>query len=131
MSGIKVVLDSNVIILMSKGRIDTDKLLEEYDEFWVSVITLMEVYGYDFENQEEKDIIDDFFANIEIMDVDVRIAEKVIEYRKRNNKKIKLPDAIILATASALKAELLSGDWDDFQGFDAQVVLRDLTGLQK
>jgi len=41
MSGDKVVLDTNVLIFMSKGLIDEQKLLKlNYDEFYVSVITI-------------------------------------------------------------------------------------------
>jgi hypothetical protein len=54
MSGNKAVLDSNVIILASKGRIDTDKLLADYDEFYVSIVNYMEVYAYEFENADKK-----------------------------------------------------------------------------
>ena len=62
MSGNKAVLDSNVIILASKGRIDTDKLLADYDEFYVSIVTYMEVYAYEFDNADEKTLIDELFT---------------------------------------------------------------------
>jgi ABC-type xylose transport system substrate-binding protein len=37
-----------VIILLSKQAIEVDTLLSSYDEFFVSIITYMEAYGYDF-----------------------------------------------------------------------------------
>jgi hypothetical protein len=43
---------------------------------------------------------------------------------KINAKKIKLPDAIILAAAKCISAVLLSDDWDDFQGVDPDAVIR-------
>lgn len=121
MSGNKAVLDTNIIILASKQKIDTAVLLEKYDDFYVSIITYMEVYGYDFEDSKEKEFIDELFEGLEIMEINKPIAEQVIIYRKRKTKKIKLPDAIILATAKFLNADLITNDWDDFQGIDEQV----------
>lgn len=59
----------------------------------------MEVYGYSFGNPIEKQLLDAFFENIEIIDVDTAIADIVIDYRIASIRKIKLPDAIILATS--------------------------------
>lgn len=99
MNGSKSALDSNIIILASKQQIDTEQLLSPYDEFYVSIVTYMEVYAYDFQNQDEKDLIDGLFANVEIVEVNRTIADQAIIYRKNKIKKIKLPDAVILATA--------------------------------
>ncbi len=59
------------------------------------------------------------------------IAEQVILYNKQKRKKIKLPDAIILATAKNLGAQLLSEDWDDFLGIDDKVIVRDLSSIKR
>jgi len=116
MNGDKVVLDTNVLIYMSKGLIDEQKLLQlNFNEFYVSVITFMELYGYKFTNSNEKERIDRFFNYIEVVHTNTIIAEKVIEYRVSASKKIKLPYAIILATTSYLKATLLTDDWYVFQ----------------
>jgi predicted nucleic acid-binding protein len=130
MNGNKSVLDSNLIILASKQRIDTEKLLSLYDEFYVSIVTYMEVYAYDFQIQDEKDLIDELFANLEIVEVNRDVADRAILYRKNNVKKVKLPDAIILATAKHLNADLLSDDWDDFQGIDSSVNVLNLDALK-
>ena len=121
MNGNKGVLDSNTIIFASKQLIDTEELLSRYDELYVSIVTYMEVYGYEFANSNEKDLIDELFANLEVVEVNQTIADQAVIYRKNKIKKIKLPDAIILATAKFLDADLLSDDWDDFQGIDNSV----------
>jgi predicted nucleic acid-binding protein len=126
MNGNKAILDTNVIIFASKQQIDVEKLLLSYNEFYTSIVSFMEVYGYQFSQQEEKDLIDEVFANLEITDVNREIAEQVIVYRKNKTKKIKLPDAIILATARYLGADLVTDDWDDFLGIDNQVVIKKL-----
>ena len=126
MSGSKVILDSNIIIFASKKQLDIQKLLNPYEDFYVSIITLMEVYGYDFSNLKEKKLIDEIFSNLKIVDVNVAIAEQVIQYRKNKIKKIKLPDAIILSTAKYLNSVLISDDWDDFIGFDNKVLIKNI-----
>lgn len=130
MNGDKSVLDSNVIILASKQQIDTEKLLSLYDDFSVSIVTYMEVYGYDFQNQDEKDLIDELFANLNVIEVNQAVADQAIIYRKNNNKKIKLPDAIILATARHLDAVLLTEDRKDFQTIDTSVNVLNLDALK-
>jgi predicted nucleic acid-binding protein len=124
MSGNKALLDSNVIILASKEEVDIELLLSTFDEFHVSMITFMEVYGFEFANSDEEDLINDLFANLDITEVNIKIAKQAIIYRKNKIKKIKLPDAIILATAKFLDAELITDDWDDFINIDNSVVIR-------
>ena len=126
MSGSKALLDSNVIIFASKEEVDVELLLSSYDEFHVSMITFMEVYGFEFTNPDEEDLINDIFANLEITEVNIKIAKQAIAYRKNKIKKIKLPDAIILATAKYLEAELITDDWDDFVDIDNSVVIKKL-----
>lgn len=131
MNGNKSALaDSNLIILASKQQIDTEKLLSLYDEFYVSIVTYMEVYAYDFQDQIEKDLINELFINLEIIEVSRAIADQAIIYRKNKIKRIKLPDAIILATAKYLNTDLLSDDWDDFQGIDNSVSVINLDSLK-
>jgi predicted nucleic acid-binding protein len=126
MSGSKVVLDTNVIIFVSKQMIDMEKFLTVYDEFYVSIVTFIEVFGYEFSSQEEQNLIDRLFKIINIVDVDCSIAELAVTIRKNKNKKIKLPDAIILATAKFLKSPLLTDDWDDFQNIDKDVSIKNI-----
>jgi len=90
----------------------------------------MELYGCNFKNPNEKERIDRFFNYIEVVHTNTSIADKVIEYRVSASKKIKLPDAIILATASYLKATLLTDDWDDFQNIDNDVAISNLDYLK-
>ena len=126
MNGNRVILDTNVIIFASKHQIDIEQILNEYDEFYVSIITYMEVYGFNFENIEEKELIDELFSNLNIIDVSQEIAQYVLTYRKTAKRKIKLPDAIILATSRHVNATLLTDDWDDFTDIDSEVIIRNI-----
>lgn len=130
MNGNKGILDSNVIILASKELIDVENLLSKYDVFYVSVITYIEVYAFNFQSSIEKNIIDEIFANLEIVQLNQEIADQAILYRKNTSKKIKLPDAIILASAKYINADLLTDDWDDFQNVDSTVNVKDIDDLK-
>lgn len=130
MIGNSVILDTNVIIFASKQTIDIEQVLNQYDNFYVSIITYMEVYGYQFEKPEEKELTDNLFKNLLIIDVSQEIAQYVLEYRKTARRKIKLPDAIILATARHLDATLLTDDWDDFIDIDPLVQISNIESIR-
>ena len=108
MNGNKIVLDTNIIVFASKQLIDVEKLINSFDVFYVSIITFMEAYSYNFSNNNEKLLIDELFNNIEIIEVNKEIADLAINIRNNKNKKIKLPDAIILATSKYLNLPLLT-----------------------
>ncbi len=130
MNGNKAILDSNLLIFLSKEMIDRKKLYSRYDEFCVSIITYMEVYAFDFPDKNEKDSLDRTFASLEIIEINQEIADQAIIYRKNKSKNIKLPDAIILASAKYANAELLTDDWDDFQNIDSTVNVVNLDDLK-
>lgn len=126
MNGNKAVLDSNFLIYISKGLIDLSRLRSTYDELYVSIITYIEVYGFNFANSHEKAVLDNVFAYLKRIDVSSAIAEKTIEYRQNDIKKIKLPDALILATAKSIEADLITNNQKDFENIDATVSLVDI-----
>ncbi|MBU1719788.1 MAG: PIN domain-containing protein, partial [Bacteroidetes bacterium] len=55
----------------------------------------------------------------EVVHSDEEIAQLVITYRRK--KKIKLPDAIVLATAHKMGADLFTANTKDFWGIDNNV----------
>jgi predicted nucleic acid-binding protein len=121
MSGNKGLLDSNVIIDASKGIVSIQNIANNYDYLYTSIISYVETQGYNFEDDEEKEIVTQILNSIEIVNLNKEIADIAIDYRKR--KKIKLPDAFILATAKYLNTDLLTSDVSDFQNIDALIKL--------
>jgi len=103
-----IILDSNVIIYLSKRLIDIDTVISDNDEYAISVITYMEVLGYAFESKKEEKFIVDLLALLHIKYLNSDIVQNVITIRKMQ--KIKLPDAIICATAISENAYLLTND---------------------
>jgi hypothetical protein len=87
MNGNKAILDSNLLIFLSKNLIDRPKLYSKYDDFCVSIITYMEVYAFDFPIKSEKDALDLTFASLEIIEVNQEIDDQAIIYRKQKPKR--------------------------------------------
>lgn len=119
MNGNKAVLDSNIIIDASKGLVSIQDIVDEYDFLFISVISYVEVLGYRFSNDEERLIIEEVITNMPIVHVDINIANFAVDYRR--NCKIKLPDALILATAKILNSRLLTRNINDFMNIDNTV----------
>ena len=51
MDGKRALFDSNIIIYLSKQEIDLS-YIDQFDELFISVITYMEILGYQFQNVE-------------------------------------------------------------------------------
>lgn len=111
MTGKNALLDSNVIIYLSRRELNLD-FVDQFDTLSISVITYMEILGYNFSDLSEERFIYDFLAAFQMYFVDQEIAEGVIQIRK--NKRIKLPDAIIASTAIFNDLCLITRNVDDF-----------------
>jgi len=121
MIGNKAILDSNVIIDAVRKMIDIEKSIFQYQFVYISLITYIEVLGYNFQNENDKLMTMQILRLFEIVNPDIDIADLTIGYRKM--KKIKVPDAIILATARKLNAILLTSNTVDFKNIDDSVVI--------
>jgi len=119
MNGKKALFDSNIIIYLSKREIDLS-YIDQFDELFISVITYMEILGYSFTNVEEEKFIRKLLSIFHIVFINQTIADLTIEIRK--TRRIKLPDAVILATAVAENIQLVSRDVDDFSNIDVKVL---------
>lgn len=120
MNGKKVLLYSNVLINASKGDKNALSIIKnESNELYISIITYVEVLGFEFRSKREEGIVKEILELIEVINLDMEIAEQAIKYRKL--KKIKLPDAFILATAKKLTLILHTFDLEDYNIVDNSV----------
>jgi hypothetical protein len=107
----KAVIDSNILIDYLSGSIEAKTEIERYDRPHISIISWMEVLvGARSEVEETK--IRGFFSRFEILDVSRQVAEEAIALRREHA--VKLPDAIIWATARAIGAMLVTRDRKGF-----------------
>jgi predicted nucleic acid-binding protein len=108
MSGNNILIDSNIIIYLSKGTLSIDEVFEENSHYYISLITYMEILSYNFTSKSEEEFIKNLLSLFEVIDISKEIAQNVILLKKI--RKIKLPDAIIVATALTFDYTLLSND---------------------
>jgi predicted nucleic acid-binding protein len=113
MSGNRLLLDTNILIYLSKKELKLEDFASENDVLFISVITLMEAKGYQFSNKKEETIIDSLCENLIKAYLTDDVIETVISLRKKHN--IKLPDAIILATAIENNLQLITRNTKDFE----------------
>ena len=79
----------------------------------VSFITKIELLAWNSSNYDDRIIREEFLAGSEIHYINDEIIESTIELRKKTN--IKIPDAIIAATAMCKDFILLSTNCNDFK----------------
>jgi predicted nucleic acid-binding protein len=106
------LLDTNSIIKYLDGSLNPNgvafmnKILD--DKSAISIITKIETLGFNFTVLAEQENMEYFVNNSTIMEMSNDVVNKTIVLRKRH--KIKLPDAIIAATAIVYDFSLITGD---------------------
>lgn len=116
--GTGFLLDTNIAIyfldakLPENGRAYVHAALDS-DTAGLSVISKMEILGWNFASSEEEQKARQFVDDLIVFTLSDAIVEKTIEIRKQHPK-TKLPDAIIAATALDYSLTLLSRNEDDF-----------------
>jgi len=113
MRELNLLLDTNTLIYLSKRKIHLDQLIQDAASVSVSIISYMEALGYSFKEQNEKSLIEKLISNMETIYISKEIADRVILIRQE--RKIKLPDAIIAATAIIGNYTLCTNNSDDFK----------------
>jgi predicted nucleic acid-binding protein len=119
MNGTKALLDSNILIYLSKKELHLS-FLDRFESVFISVITYLEVLGYNFDDNREYDFVKEIVSLFNVRYIDQKIAEAVVEIRK--NMKIKLPDAIIAGTALSDNLCLVTRNIQDFQRIDCSIL---------
>jgi hypothetical protein len=77
-------------------------------QYFVSVITEIELLSYPSLSPDEETQIRDFLTKITVVGIESNIKELAITLRKQY--RLKLPDAIIAATAQSLNVTLFTND---------------------
>lgn len=115
-----VLPDTNILILASQGNFDLLMLFEQYDDVLVSIVSKVEALGFHFSDPTEEQLLLQYLQDLTVLPFNEAEAQHAIAYRKLP-KKIKFPDAAILATARAAGADLLTQNTADFRGLDPAV----------
>lgn len=98
------LFDTNIVIYLLRDEIIDLKT----NRFFVSVITELELFSYNLLSSEDENNLKKVINVRNIIEIDNDIKEATIKIRKIYN--IKLPDAIICATAMAQNLILVTND---------------------
>lgn len=107
MSGIDFIYDTNIFIYIIQGNPHVSHFAEA-GSFSLSVISKLELLGKFEIDTEEKRIVSELISWGHVFDLDEQIQNKTIELKQTY--KLKLPDAIIAATAIYNNLPLVSAD---------------------
>ncbi len=75
------LVDTNIIIYLSKRKLNLEKIASEETKLSISVITYMEVLGFRFENNFEKQTVERLCKYFPVINLNTEIIEKVISIR--------------------------------------------------
>jgi predicted nucleic acid-binding protein len=102
---LKRVLDTNAVLYLLGGRLAEQLPAAEAVLSFITEIELLSYPGLSCEGELQ---IREFLKNVSVIDLNDEIKNVAIELRR--SYRLKLPDAIICATAMVLDAELVSND---------------------
>ncbi len=106
----KALLDTNILIDYLNGIDAARKEISRYETVLISPITWMEVMvGV---NDDEHQAIRLFLSRFAQVNIDAEVAEIAVSIRRKH--KMRLPDAIIWASAKRESALLVSRNVNDF-----------------
>ncbi len=124
METIQYLIDSNALIdylgqkLPANGMVFMNRIVDAVPN--VSVITKIEVLGFNTSDENYK-LLADFMNDSTILDLSGNVVDECIDIRRKY--KIRLPDAIIAATAHVYDMVLISRNISDFRNIhDLQLV---------
>lgn len=121
-----ILFDTNIFIDMLGGCEQATIELSSYDFPAISAVTYMELRAGEMLRPHEKPVLDILLAEFQLIQIDQIVMERAIEIRGTSlttGPKVKLPDAIIAATAAAYGIPIVTRNPKDFQweGIDAHV----------
>ena len=130
--GTAYLLDTNTVIyflnnLLSEKSLDfIEECLDEQGGN-ISVISKIELMGWRDGSSNQLQNVTDFIQDTEVFPLTDAVVDKTIEIRR--TQKIKLPDAIIAATAILYNFTLISRNDEDFRKIPGLKYLNPFTDL--
>ena len=111
MPGKRLLLDTNAVVALLQGHTGLAALTDSAEWLGISVITALEFSGFSGLTDADRALFAEFIARVEV--IDLTITDHVLIdtiNTLRGSRTLKLPDAIILASATVKQAVLLSRD---------------------
>ncbi len=101
----RYVLDTNVALYLLSGRLVNPLPV---GAFYLSIISEIEMLSFSAIGQDEESRIRQFLSQVTIVGLSEDVKKLTIEIRRKY--RLKLPDAIVCATALVTDSKLLSND---------------------
>ena len=111
MNGDRILLDTNAITALLQGNLSLVEILKSSEWIGISVISEIEFLANPDLDENDRAIFTSFINRIEVIDLNhnkIDLLELILKIRK--NAKIKLPDAIIAATAIHNNSKIITLD---------------------
>ena len=101
----KTVLDTNAILYFLGGKLAHPLPVAQY---FISIISEMELLSYPSLDEPAQARIEELLSKVSVIGLDEEVKNLAIRLRRQHS--LKLPDAIVAATALSLGASLLTND---------------------
>jgi predicted nucleic acid-binding protein len=108
----KALFDTNILIDYLNGVEASRTEIDRYKSRLVSIVTWMEVLVGAGDDEEEAGVVEMFLRDFRVVDVTRKIAREAVDFRR--GRRVRLPDAIIWATAQSESALLITRNTKDF-----------------
>jgi len=115
---VDAVFDTNILIDYLVGREEAQLEIDSHPRRAISIVTWMELQ-IGSKTDGEADVIDMFLREFRVIDITRQVARRAIEIRRRT--RVRLPDAIIWASAQVESAVLVTRNVKDFPADDPGV----------
>jgi predicted nucleic acid-binding protein len=114
----RAVFDTNILVDYLNGFSEAADVIARYKAPFISRITWMEII-VGAKGDDELTATREFLRLFRIEELSEAIAEEAV--RVRQAKRVRLPDAIVYATASSLGCQLVTRNTKDFDATDPHV----------
>jgi predicted nucleic acid-binding protein len=108
-----ILADSNLIIYAASGKYPGLVVWFIKNKPVVSATTLVEVLGYHKLKADEKEVLENLFAELSVVYPSIEAFQKAVELRQKRN--ISVSDALIAATAIFHNLTLATHNTSDFE----------------
>jgi predicted nucleic acid-binding protein len=123
MNGSKLLVDTNIVLYFLQGNDDIARLFSD-SALTVSFITELELLSFGQISPDDDQVIRSFLQFVRIIDITPEIKSRTIEIRQKS--KLKLPDAIIFATAISQDLPFITADMGFSKIKDPRIILYEL-----
>lgn len=111
MNGKRYFFDTNAIVALLKGHSEIVALANEADFIAISIISRLEFFAFSSLTQADKDLFNRFVDRVTVIDLAMHnplLLDAISEIRTQSS--LKLPDAIVAASAKSVNATLVTAD---------------------